>query len=146
MPRPRKPTRLHELSGAFAHDPKRKQARANEPQPAGDLGPAPKHLAVGEKRIWRELAAMAPAGVLFDSDRWAVEIACHLMAKLRSGDIKPQESSILLSTLSRLGLTPADRSKIQAAPRQPADPFETFMNDLISDDKPEAEPIRAVHK
>lgn len=112
MPRPRTPTVVLEMSGATKHDPARYADRANEPVPSGELGPPPEHLDAETKSIWAELATIAPPGVLSNADRWVVEMLCHLMWKLRSGIITTGETSNLLIALSRIGLTPADRSRV----------------------------------
>lgn len=60
MSRPRTSTAILESRGAFVHNPGRKVARTNEPRPTGTLGRPPKYLADNEKKIWRELARIAP--------------------------------------------------------------------------------------
>ena len=55
--------------------------------------------------------------VLAKSDRWLVELACRTMRDVRSGQALASERNLLLSCLSRMGLTPADRSKI-AIPKE----------------------------
>jgi phage terminase small subunit len=104
---------------AFRKNPKR--ARPAEPIPNGPLGAPPKHLTAKEKATWRELESIAPAKVLTNADRWVVEIACRLMAKLRAEGIGGRsgvsvgEMTQLNQCLSRMGLTPADRPKIAVA-------------------------------
>jgi phage terminase small subunit len=115
MARPRKPTAVLELTGAFKKDPQRK--RENEPQPNGPLGEEPLHFDEELAAIWRELVAMVPARVLALSDRWLVELACRTMQQVRKGTALAAERNLLLSCLSRMGLTPADRSKI-AVPQE----------------------------
>lgn len=115
MARPRKPTAVLELTGAFKKDPQRK--RDAEPKPSGPLGEEPLHFDEDLKAIWRELAAMVPARVLTISDRWLVELACRTMQQVRKGTALAAERNLLLSCLSRMGLTPADRAKI-AVPQE----------------------------
>jgi phage terminase small subunit len=115
MARPRKPTAVLELTGAFKKDPQRR--RENEPKPSGPLGEEPLHFDEELKAIWRELVVMVPAGVLTISDRWLVELACRTMQQVRKGTALAAERNLLLSCLSRMGLTPADRSKI-AVPKE----------------------------
>lgn len=110
MGRPRKPTALLELTGALDKNPQRR--RDNEPKPAGPLGPPPKHFDEELAEIWNELSAMCPARVLTVADRWLVELACRTMQQVRNGSALAAERNLLLSCLSRMGLTPADRSKI----------------------------------
>lgn len=111
----RKPTRLLELEGSLTKHRSRYAARANEPQPEGQLGPAPSYLSDKEKKVWREFRRIA--FWLTDADRSLTEIACRLTAKTRSNEpMKASEYSMLLACLSKLGMTPTERSKIQAPP------------------------------
>jgi phage terminase small subunit len=131
VPQPRKPTAILEASGAFIKHPERRAARKNEPKPTGKLGAPPSFLSAEEKKIWKELEGIITPGVLGNSDRWAIEIACNLMAKRRDGSIKTQELSMLLSLLGRLGMTPADRSKVAGVPEQPGkkeDPWSSYLD------------------
>jgi phage terminase small subunit len=77
MPQPRKPSNLLKMTGAFAKNPDRGRARANEPVPTGELGGPPKHLSPAAKKIWHELAKQLPTGVAADCDRlsFGVEVA-----------------------------------------------------------------------
>jgi len=108
--RPRKPTAVLELTGAFQKDPQRK--RPYEPQPTGSLGEPPVDFDDVLKALWRDLVRMVPPGVLTNADRWLVELACRTMREVKSGQALAAEKNLLLSCLSRMGLTPADRSKI----------------------------------
>lgn len=79
--RPRKPTALLELSGAFKHDPQRK--RPGEPKELRPLGDPPARLSLEAVPYWHELADMAGATLTW-RDRWAVELAAGLMARATS--------------------------------------------------------------
>ena len=107
MARPRKPTKILELSGAFDKDPQRK--RPAEPQPTGELGPPPKHLSADKRAVWVELSEACFWAT--DADRQIMELAVVLMARFRS-DPKFNQVNHLLSALGKLGLTPSDRSKV----------------------------------
>lgn len=120
MSRPRKPTAMLELNGAFKEHPARKAARANEPKPTEPLGSAPSYMTKEQKKLWKELAGMVVPGVLTKSDRISVELAVHLTEKLRNLSIKPQEVSILTTLLGKLGMTPSDRSKVSVVPQPKA--------------------------
>lgn len=134
--RPRTPTAVLELKGAFLKDPQRKKGRAREPKPNGPIGKAPasfRYPSCDAKTskvliaLWDELVNMAPPKVLAKSDRWALEIACRLMNKARSGRIHGGEHSILRSYLMSMGLTPADRSRVQVAEdEKPEDEWSEF--------------------
>jgi hypothetical protein len=110
MARPRKPTKLLELSGAFDKNPNR--ARPDEPQDGRPLGDPPSRLPADVVPYWRELEQMVVGGVLTFRDRWAVELAARLMFKAVSGEIGSAELSMLRSLLGSIGMTPADRSKL----------------------------------
>lgn len=111
MARPRKPTAILELNGAFDHNPARK--RPNEPKQSRPLGDPPGRLPESAVEYWHELVDMVPPGVLTRSDRWAVELAAVTMSRFAIGDeIAASELNLLRSLLAALGLTPADRSKL----------------------------------
>jgi phage terminase small subunit len=135
MPRPRKPTELHALSGALEKNPGRYADRKAEPQDDRALGPPPEWLAADAKAAWLELERISAPGVLRIGDRIAVEIAALLIARLRrAGDLMPEpELRRLQSLLGELGLSPASRSKVQAGPVKATNPFEKFK-------KPPAKP------
>lgn len=119
MARPRTPTALLELKGAFIKDPQR--ARPNEPKTNGPVGDPPVSFDAELTALWHELVEMVPAGVLARSDRWTVEVACRIMLQLRKDDFKASELAILQSCLSRMGLTPADRSRIAVSQQEKTD-------------------------
>ena len=116
MARPRKPTAVLELTGAFKKDPQRK--RPQEPKPNGPLGEPPTDFDEYLRALWRDLVRMVPAGVLTISDRWLVELACRTMRDVKKGQALASEKNLLLACLSRMGLTPADRSKIAVPPEK----------------------------
>ena len=53
---------------------------------------------------------------LTSADQFMVEIAASLMAKHRGGTIDNPARSLLVSTLSKLGFGPAERSKMKVPP------------------------------
>ena len=118
MGRPRTPTAKLELTGAFKQNPSRGRARANEPKVNTPLGQPPAEFNDAEKATWFELKRIAPAKVLTGADRWLVEVCCKIMTRLRREGIGGRygvtvgEVAQLMQGLSRMGLTPADRSKI----------------------------------
>jgi phage terminase small subunit len=133
MPKPRKPTALLLLNGGLAHDKKRYANRTAEPVPSGELGPAPRHFNAELKAIWNELVKQIPAGVLTCADRIILELACRLTNKMRTEEFTSSNAAQLVSCLSRLGLTPADRSKVQVDPSKgkqalPPSPFAKFAS------------------
>lgn len=129
MPRPRTPTSVLEATGALAHDSKRYASRVTEPKITDALGVPPKHLTTSQKKVWKELAATAPAGVLTSADRWIVETAVILMTKIRSSDFSAADIGHLRSCLASLGMTPADRSRVSVAKQET--PQHDEWSDLI---------------
>jgi hypothetical protein len=62
------------------------------------------------------------------ADALLVEIAASLMAEFRSGTATTRQTTLLVTTLNKLGFGPAERSKIKApqAKETEHDPFEMF--------------------
>jgi len=130
MARPRTPTATLKLKGSFKTHPERLKARAGEPKPSGILGDPPEDFKPNEKAAWFELSSIAPPQVLTNADRWSVELACKIMARFRSGGvggrdgITTSELAQLVQLLGRMGMTPADRSRISVPQRAEEDnPF-----------------------
>ena len=125
MSRPRKPTVVHELSGAFRKNPDRARARVNEPQPRAGIGPPPSHLGEDEQRAWDEIVGILPGGVAFNSDRLALEMTAVLLVRFRrdQSEMSAALFARLEGLLGRFGLTPADRSKIVVPDREAKNPF-----------------------
>jgi hypothetical protein len=89
------------------------------------LGAAPAHFTPALRKIWDELSAMAPH--LSCADRWLTEITCTLMRKSRAREpLQTGFRTALLKSLSRLGLTPADRANIVIPPRVKKNRFAGF--------------------
>jgi hypothetical protein len=130
MARPRDPAALQKLKGVDKKNPKRMR---EEPEPTGPLGEPPSHFTNEEKAVWYELGTLAPPRVLTNADRWLVELACSLMARKRKDGIGGRaglnngELAMLAQCLSKMGMTPSDRSKVGVPPEKPKDnPFATF--------------------
>jgi hypothetical protein len=116
MPAHRKPTEVLLLNGAFKHDPKR--ARPIGPKADAPLGDPPPYFTETERACWLEAVGNAPAGVLTSADRFIVEIAARLIAKFRTEWLTGPEMAQLTRALARMGWTPADRSRVSAAPER----------------------------
>ena len=71
MPRPRKPTELLQLTGAYRPD--RHGPRLAAPKSGRPIGDPPVHLAPDEAAAWREHVRDAAPGVLTGYDRCALE-------------------------------------------------------------------------
>jgi hypothetical protein len=127
MARHRLPTSVLEASGAFDHDPQRREARENEPVPSGPLGDPPLGFDDGQRVVWEELACQAAPGVLTIADRILVEMGARLITRLRRGEpLKAAEQNLILSILARMGMTPSDRSRIAAPPPEKEHSEDTF--------------------
>lgn len=111
MARPRTPSNVLELRGAFNKNPQRK--RKNEPKAEGEIGSFFNGPTTSEE-IWNELVAACPANVLTGADRMALEIAVEYMRQFR---IDPtgctaERVKTLINLLARFGMTPSDRAKL----------------------------------
>jgi hypothetical protein len=122
MGRPRKPTQLHELSGAFEKDPQRKRARAQEPKSEDPIGPPPQHWDVPDgalrcqefqrlRAIWEELVVQAPSGVLSSADRVHLEIICGLVDKYRRNLLRDAGLKTLNKMMGEIALNAGARSR-----------------------------------
>lgn len=128
MARPRTPTNVLELRGAFKKDPQRK--RPNEPKPAKPVGTPPRHerFTPEHQAIWRELKRQAADGVLTISDRIALEALCYLIAELRGepSRFSAAKYSRMEALLGKIGFTPADRSKVNVPGKPKGNAFSDF--------------------
>jgi hypothetical protein len=98
---------------------------------SGPLGRAPRHLHPARKKVWIELAHIVPIGTVELCDRWAFELLVCLMCKFRRGRAKTGEVTQIANLLARLGMTPADRSRVKptqplSSKPKPADPWAEF--------------------
>lgn len=132
MARPKTPTNVLQLRGAFKKHPERKPAAGTEPELKADIGAPPEYLDSDIKALWHELVGQSCAGVLGDADRCILEIAATLMAEFRRGGrdengrplFTDARLSRLQAALGQLGMTPADRSKVKVPQKVPAaNPF-----------------------
>ncbi len=120
MARPRKPTALLELAGAFKKNPQRK--RVGEPKPDTPVGNPPSHLDKDQRKAWREIARQCHPGVLTGMDRAALEIvACSIAWLWKNPDASVTERKSVLAMLGKFGMTPADRTNLAIEPDKPTD-------------------------
>lgn len=117
MARPRTPTKVLKLRGAFRNHPKREKERAGEPEPIGPLGDAPDCFDEAHIARWYEIASWCPW--LADADRVIVEATCRLWVKMRNIELKSSDWGLLTTNLSKLGMTPTDRSRVKVPTRAP---------------------------
>lgn len=124
MARPRTPTNVLEMRGAYKKDPQRR--RNYEPEAVEGIGPAPDYFTPEQADAWNVIISQCHAGVLCQADGIAVEIAAVLLANFRADPLEMPAAKLarLDSLLARFGMTPSDRSKVAGAKKEePANPF-----------------------
>lgn len=126
----RTPLAKAQVSGAAAKNPQRFRDR-KAPRSIKPLGEPPGGMGDGEKQQWQELAAELPW--LHSGHRVMLALVCRYAARLASGqDLAPAEGQLLSSTLSKLGATPVDETKVNhgddGGEPDPAESFFTRPN------------------
>ena len=112
MPNPKKPQALRELHGTSGRN---KQRDVENPAVATrGIGPPANVLTESQKLIWDEIVGVSYAGVMGEADRIALELMCRLVEEMRTNftEMTASKLSQLNSILSKFGMTPSDRSKI----------------------------------
>jgi len=100
----------------------------NEPKSTEPVGDAPPAFNKTKKAIWTEIVSLVPSGVLQRSDRIVVELICYLLHELRTGKATVASIAQLRMALASLGMTPADRSRVSAAPQDSTDDPLAFLS------------------
>lgn len=132
MAPPRKPSNVLALNGAFKKNPSRGRARDSEPKELDPLGDEPPvTLTELEAVCYRELVKHCAAGVLTTVDQPFVEYTAKVLATIRYGQASDllKFGARLEKCLGLLGMTPADRSRVQVATgarNNPHDPMSEF--------------------
>ena len=124
MPRQRLSDELKEKRGTLR---KCRQLKAT-PGKAGSLADVPPYLQANEGRIWQELVAKAPEGVLSESDEFYMATVCRLEAEYReTGTAMPASKiGLLLKSLGKLGLNPADRASVPVAEKETINSYDEW--------------------
>lgn len=130
MARPRTPSNVLELKGAFKKNPQRK--RVNEPNPAKAIGKRPAQ-SVDPDEIWDEIIAKCPPNVLTNADELALEIAVEYMRQFRMDPMRCSAERIktVINLLARFGMTPSDRAKLSlpdSGGKKEEEPWAQFLN------------------
>lgn len=127
MGRPRKPTHLHEVTGSYVKNPGRRNN--GEPVPREGIGTAPERLSTDFSEAWDELVANACPGVLGNSDRLWIEITARLLCEYREApeSMTGVRIGLLLSGLSKLGMSPSDRTRLQVKPGETERPEDAYF-------------------
>ena len=130
MSRPRKPTKLHVVSGTYRKD--RHADRAGEPEVIEPLGDPPSGWRPTAKVLWHELAGQVPEGVATKADRVAFELLCRLVGKLRGDGVEALTGAAATQirlVCGEFGMTPASRSKVSTPLPRALNPFGELDND-----------------
>ena len=123
MGRPRKPTNVLKMQGAYRKDPQRLKARENEPVNLDPIGPCPEYLTEAGKTAWNDIVTTGPWLRL--PDRLAVERTAIVLGQVRSIDrIDANLERILQTWIRLLGLPATERSKVYAPQSKPANKYE----------------------
>jgi hypothetical protein len=112
MGRPRKPTELLRLSGAYKNHPGRAADRVDEPIPHGELGNPPSFFTDEQLAVWDQIVRDCPPGVLKITDTFAVEMAVYAVLKVRRGDGSAADLAQAKAMLSQFGMTPSSRTTV----------------------------------
>ncbi len=113
MARPRTPTAVLELRGAFKRNPNRR--RSFEPRILTALPGPPPSLPKPVKSAWLEMQFRG--FWLTSADRFLVEIAATLMAAYRSDQLKSGDVSQLIGLLGKIGFSPKERGALNLPTR-----------------------------
>jgi hypothetical protein len=114
MARPRKPSNVLAIRGAFKEHASRTRV---DPKPEGAIGDPPEDLTAEQAACWRELVSHAFPGTIGGNDRDFMRYAACVWAEFKArepGDVNTivKLGPRLESIFGRLGMTPADRSRI----------------------------------
>lgn len=123
MGRHRQPEVLAELRGLKRQNPGR---YGNTPTSPYALGAPPAHLSDEARAVWMELEAYALEGVLKGSDRIVLEVASVLVAQFRKDPVEFAAAKMthMIGVLARLGLSPADRQRLNMPDRERRNAFD----------------------
>ena len=129
MARPRTPSNVLQMRGAFDKNPKRGREREGEPEANGEIGEPPESLSEDAKKCWFEIEGLLAPGVLCRSDRLALEMAASLLVQMR--EMKWVAPAALIARyeaqIGKFGMTPSDRSKVSVPKALQANPFTNFI-------------------
>jgi hypothetical protein len=110
MARPRTPTAVLELRGAFKNHPSRLKERNYEPLVTTALPAPPRYVASATAAMWLEMKSRGYW--LTSADRFLVEIAARFMADYRADKLKSADTSLLIGLLGKIGFSPNERGKL----------------------------------
>jgi hypothetical protein len=115
MARPRTPTNVLKMNGAFDKNPQRER----EDPDTSKLKSCPPSLSESQREVWKEIVKAAPKNVLTEADRFGLEICSVLLNQFRLDPVEFPAAKLvrLEALLGKFGMTPADRAKV-AGPAQ----------------------------
>lgn len=123
----RKPATLHERSGAYRHDPKRRRRDVKGRGELPGLPPAWLQLNAIQTALYTQIAAIIPEGVATGSDVIVVGLAARALAKIQHGKYRSADMAQLRALLNSLALGPAARAALGApGGGQEENPFDEF--------------------
>jgi phage terminase small subunit len=127
------PTAILEARGGFDGRKSRREARAKEPKADKPIGKPPKEFDATQKKIWKEIISLAHPGVLCLADSMWLEMTVRLVCEMRDGTISNQGRGQLQVCLGKLGMNPADRSRVQTTleqlePEAEQSPWELYIS------------------
>jgi hypothetical protein len=148
MSRPRTPTAVLELKGAFRKNPKRGEERALEPQASGQLEP-PAHFVRTDLSecarylaIWQETVGIC--WWLTPAEAGPLASYCRLKDKENRGVAKPADISNLIKLYPVLGMTQDGRAKFRGRGEQDSATKAPPHAEEWEDIRGEAERLRVV--
>jgi hypothetical protein len=110
MSRPRTPTAVLALRGAFRRNPNRLKDRKCEPIVTNPLPEPPKYLTKAATLAWLEMKAWG--FWLTSADQFLVAIAATLMDRYRIDQLKAGDVSLLIGLLGKIGFSPKERGSL----------------------------------
>jgi hypothetical protein len=131
MPAHRKPSNVLALKGSFDKNPSRGRERAAEPDaPSIDIRkyPVPVTLTEIEALMWRQETQRMHAGVMTEADVSMFVVYIRLLTAAHYDTfIDTKVTTQLKGYAAMFGLTPADRSRVQASKgAKSASPLDEF--------------------
>jgi hypothetical protein len=115
MPRPRTPTAVLALRGAFKRNPNRLAERKYEPIVSTPLPEPPERLPRLVRAMWLDM--QSHGHWLTSADKYLVEVAAALMARYRSDELKSGDVSLLIGLLGKIGFSPRERGSMNLPTR-----------------------------
>lgn len=114
MARNAAPAAVHHLKGSYKKDPQRENKDAPEVGDISDKEP-PEYFNERQTFYWNDLIQRSPAGVLSDGDYYVLALGAVLLNEMeeKKGSLGNERIGKLISVLSKLGMTPSDRSGLK---------------------------------